>query len=65
MRPAISIRPTIKLLDLLGRGEISEIPLPKLRAIKPGTLLVREWEGTLQRVVVLESGFAWNGGTYE
>src|SRR5215208_4910860 len=56
---------TIKLLDRLGRGEISEIPLPELRAIKPGTLLVREWEGTLQRVVVLESGFAWNGRTYE
>src|SRR5215207_4134083 len=33
--------------------------------IKPGTLLVREWEGTLQRVVVLESGFTWNGVTYE
>ena len=55
---------TIKLLDRLGPGEISEIPLPELRA-KPGTLLVREWDGTLQRVVVLESGFAWNGGTYE
>ena len=56
---------TIKLLDRLGRGEIAEIALPELRAIKPGTLLVREWEGTLQRVVVLESGFAWNGVTYE
>ena len=56
---------TIQLLDRLGRGEISEIPLPELRAVKPGTLLVREWEGTLQRVVVLESGFAWNGRTYE
>ena len=40
---------------------ISEIPLPELRAVKPGTLLVRS-AGTLQRVVVLESGFAWNGG---
>src|SRR5215207_6982684 len=56
---------TIKLLDRLGRGEISEIPVPELRAVKPGTLLVREWNGTLQRVMVLESGFAWNGGTYE
>ena len=46
-------------------GEIAEIALPELRAIKPGTLLVREWEGTLERVVVLESGFAWNGVTYE
>jgi Protein of unknown function (DUF2924) len=55
---------TIKLLDRLV-GEIAEIALPELRAVKPGTLLVREWEGTLQRVVVLESGFAWNGRTYE
>ncbi len=54
-----------KLLDRLGRGEVSEIPLPELRAIKPGTLLVREWDGAFQRVMVLESGFAWNGGTYE
>ena len=56
---------TSKLLDRLGRGEILDIPLPELRAVKPGTLLVREWEGTLQRVMVLETGFAWNGSTYE
>jgi Protein of unknown function (DUF2924) len=56
---------TIKLLRRLARGEICEIPMPELRAVKPGTLLVREWEGVLQRVMVLESGFAWNGGTYE
>ena len=54
----------VKILDRLGRGEVSEIPLPELRAVKPGTLLVREWEGALQRVMVLEQGFAWNGGTY-
>jgi hypothetical protein len=59
---------TIKLLRRLARGEIREIrevPMPEMRAVKPGTLLVREWEGTLERVMVLESGFAWNGGTYE
>jgi hypothetical protein len=56
---------TIRALDRLGRGETSEIPLPELRVVKPGTLLVREWDGTLQRVIALESGFAWNGGTYE
>jgi hypothetical protein len=56
---------TIRALDRLGRGEISEIPLPELRVVKPGTLLVREWDGTLQRVMALESGFAWNGVTYE
>jgi hypothetical protein len=33
-------------------------------ALKPGSLLVREWAGDLHRVMVLESGFAWNGVTY-
>jgi hypothetical protein len=31
------------------------------RTLKPGTILVREWEGDLQRVTVLADGFAWNG----
>jgi len=26
--------------------------------------LVREWQGKLERVIVLEAGFAWNGKTY-
>jgi Protein of unknown function (DUF2924) len=29
-------------------------------ALRPGALLVREWRGKLERVVVLEEGFAWN-----
>ena len=60
-------RETIRMLDRLareGRGG-ALIPLPELRATKPGTLLVREWEGSLQRVMVLEQGFAWNGQTYD
>ncbi len=32
--------------------------------LKSGALLVREWQGKLQRVMVLEEGFAWNGKTY-
>lgn len=32
--------------------------------IKPGSVLVREWAGELQRVMVLELGFAWNGATF-
>jgi Protein of unknown function (DUF2924) len=32
--------------------------------LKAGALLVREWNGALQRVMVLETGFAWNGKTY-
>src|SRR3981189_645007 len=28
--------------------------------LRPGTLMVREWNGELQRVMVLADGFAWN-----
>jgi hypothetical protein len=31
---------------------------------RPGTVLVREWNGQMQRVAVLAAGFAWNGITY-
>jgi hypothetical protein len=27
-------------------------------------LLVREWKGKLERVMVLDKGFAWNGRTF-
>jgi hypothetical protein len=33
-------------------------------ALKPGALLVREWQGKLERVMVLEQGFAWNGKNF-
>ena len=33
-------------------------------SLKPGALLVRECKGRLQRVMVLEEGFAWQGTTY-
>ena len=33
--------------------------------LRPGTILMREWNGHSQRVMVLEEGFAWNGKTYD
>lgn len=33
-------------------------------AVRPGTILAREWNGRMQRVAVLAEGFAWNGKTY-
>jgi Protein of unknown function (DUF2924) len=33
--------------------------------LKPGTVLVREWDRQSQRVMVMANGFAWNGQTYE
>jgi hypothetical protein len=32
--------------------------------LKAGALLAREWNGRLERVMILDKGFAWNGGTY-
>ena len=32
--------------------------------VKPGTILVREWNGRMQRVTVLAEGFSWNGKIY-
>ncbi len=27
-------------------------------------MLIREWQGRLERVIVVDHGFAWNGATY-
>jgi len=32
--------------------------------LKPGALLVREWQGRLERVTVVNDGFPWYGATY-
>jgi hypothetical protein len=32
--------------------------------LKAGALLVREWKGRLERVMILKEGFAWNGQTF-
>jgi len=32
--------------------------------LKAGALLAREWNGRLERVMILDQGFAWNGDTY-
>jgi hypothetical protein len=37
---------------------------PSRNGLQPGTILVREWNGVLQRVMVLDRHFAWNGTTY-
>src|SRR5216684_4411947 len=37
---------------------------PTRHGLQPGTILVREWDGKSQRVMVLDEGFAWNGTTY-
>jgi hypothetical protein len=59
-----------RLLDRIGSGPVERInrlvaDLNRSRTeLGPGTLLTREWDGHLQRVMVLADGFAWNGKTY-
>jgi Protein of unknown function (DUF2924) len=59
-----------RLLDRIGSGPAERIDrlvadLNRSRTeLRPGTLLTREWDGHLQRVMVLADGFAWNGKTY-
>ena len=50
---------------LVSGGRAEAVPLPVQPSLKPGTLLVREWKGELQQVVILDTGFAWNGTTYD
>jgi Protein of unknown function (DUF2924) len=61
---------TRRLLDRIGSGSserIDRVMLDLNRSrteLRPGTLLTREWDGQLQRVMVLADGFSWNGTTY-
>ena len=61
---------TRRVLDRIGSGSSEGIDrlvaaLNRSRtALRPGTLLTREWDGHLQRVMVLADGFTWNGKTY-
>ena len=47
-----------------GGDEPAQLPVPNARAVRPGTVLVREWAGGVCHVMALEDGFAWNGTTY-
>lgn len=59
-------RGTIQALARLADDPDAVVPaLPELRVMKPGTLLVREWAGALQTVMVMDAGFAWQGQSYD
>jgi Protein of unknown function (DUF2924) len=52
---------TVRCLDRIASGNGKPSRFDRLQ---PGSMLVREWDGARQRVVVLDRGFAWNGQTY-
>lgn len=57
---------TRRRLKQLSNPSTSDAPptSPASGALKPGTVLTREWGGTIHRVMVLEEGFAWAGQNY-
>ena len=55
-------RASLRLLDDIGRGKPA-IELAR-RRLKPGTVLVREYQGERHSVVVASDGFVWRNETY-
>jgi Protein of unknown function (DUF2924) len=51
---------TAKLLDGLARGRRAE----GFRRLKPGTVLVRQYQGERHTVTVVPGGFVWREATY-
>lgn len=51
-----------KLLDQVARGQKPELGLN--RRLKPGAVLVREYQGERHTVTVVPAGFVWRGVTY-
>lgn len=60
---------TRRLLDELvasadGSGKEASA-LRRRDALRPGTVLVREWKGKKQHVMVQANGFSWNGQQFD
>ena len=62
-----SIRRILRSRKVDGVGAPFDRRAPQTRqgfGLKAGALLVREWNGRLERVMILDEGFAWNGQTF-
>ena len=62
----------LQLLKKVGsaRSDTEVAPLTdafdqRRRGLLPGTVVTREWNGHIHRVMVTKDGFAWEGGTYD
>jgi Protein of unknown function (DUF2924) len=55
-------RETKNFLDALARGR--EPKAPRRRRLKPGTVIIREYQGERHEVTVAADGFIWRGNTY-
>jgi hypothetical protein len=57
-----SVRELDRLFARALAGSIGEGTAPPVG--RPGTILVREWQGTTHHVTVVPDGFIWNGNTH-
>ncbi len=48
----------------LQAGRVPETPHAGQKQLKPGSQLIREHDGILHRVMVLEGSYAWDGKTF-
>jgi hypothetical protein len=61
LAPAIKRRLRTLAVEFEANGANSLVPAPLL---KPGTRLLREWQGRKHTVIVLEDGFEYEGERY-
>src|SRR4051794_20661120 len=52
-------RATLRILERVAAGDESVLDVDRTPRLKPGAVLVREWQGTLHHVMVLKEGFSW------
>ncbi len=64
--------PTLRLLTKAGSarsdaelGPLTDAFDQRRRDLLPGTILTREWNSHIHRVMVVKGGFAWEGRTYD
>jgi len=50
-----------RLFDHAPIAVCGERQAPAVSVTRPGTVLVREWQGTTHQVTVLADGYGWNG----
>jgi hypothetical protein len=51
-----------RLAQLIDGKPLANVAIP--RTLKPGARLVREWNGKIHTVEVVEGGYIWNGTCY-
>jgi hypothetical protein len=54
---------TLQLLNAYGRQDVDKVVM--FRRLKPGTSVVREYQGVRHIVTITEGGFVWQGKTYD